>query len=340
LSKLSIVVFLTALIWVWADLAQDERLPLTNAVVVSVARSSDPNLWVSFKTADGDPRSSLVIATVTLKGPAARKAEVERARNRGVLDLNLFVVPEEWRFTQPGDHSLDVQGFLRQADAIRQLALSVEDCDPRTLTVQVVELQVADVAVECVDSRGVSVAAQEIKPDRVNIPVPPGEVGVARVRLSDAEMKRAIETPIEKRPYIELRDGQRREALETVTVSLEPPKQTPLGEHNISATLGFCMSENLAGKYTVAVQNLQDMAIVQIKASQLAAQAYQRQPFQLMLPILDEDKPTEEPLERAAIFNFPEEFVRDQEIEAGQPAPTVRFTLKSVAPATSPPSGG
>jgi hypothetical protein len=339
LSEIAVVVFLAALIWVWAGLAQDERLVLTNAVSVQVARSVYPNLWVIFRTADPRPRATVLIDNVTLKGPASRKAEVERMRNRGGLDLNLFLVPEQWRFTEAGDYSLDMLSFLRQADAVQQLEMAVEDCEPRTLTVQAVELHVEDVAVVCVDSRGVSVAAQQIKPARVNVPVPPDDVGVARVRLTDAELERARQAPIEKRPYIELPDGKRRDALEMVTVSLAPPQETPLDKHNISATLGFCMSENLAGKYTVAVQNLQDMAIVQIKASRLAAQAYERQPFQLILPILDEDKPTEEPLERAALFNFPEEFVRLGEIEPDQSAPVVRFTLDRVQPAVSQASG-
>jgi hypothetical protein len=46
-GKIAIVVFLTVLIWVWADLARDEQLPLPD-VVVEVAKSSNPELWVSF----------------------------------------------------------------------------------------------------------------------------------------------------------------------------------------------------------------------------------------------------------------------------------------------------
>ena len=46
-GKISIVVFLTALIWVWADLAQDDRLTLSD-VRIEVAKSTDPSLWVNF----------------------------------------------------------------------------------------------------------------------------------------------------------------------------------------------------------------------------------------------------------------------------------------------------
>jgi len=94
-SKISIVVFLTALIWVWADLAQDERLELTNVVTVTVARPDDPNLWVSIQEHRDDSsvslRSSLLVDTVVLKGPASRVADVERMKNKGTLDLDLFL---------------------------------------------------------------------------------------------------------------------------------------------------------------------------------------------------------------------------------------------------------
>jgi hypothetical protein len=46
-SKITIVIFLTVLIWVWADLALDETLPEKSAVVV-VDESVDPKLWISF----------------------------------------------------------------------------------------------------------------------------------------------------------------------------------------------------------------------------------------------------------------------------------------------------
>jgi hypothetical protein len=49
LGKISIVVFLTVLIWVWSDLAQDEPMSLSNYVTITVARPSDPTLWVSFE---------------------------------------------------------------------------------------------------------------------------------------------------------------------------------------------------------------------------------------------------------------------------------------------------
>ena len=45
-SKLAIVIFLTILIWVWADRALDEPDTIYNATII-IGRTS-PKLWVSF----------------------------------------------------------------------------------------------------------------------------------------------------------------------------------------------------------------------------------------------------------------------------------------------------
>ena len=46
-GKIAIVIFITVLIWVWADLALDKTLPVAN-IPVTVAKSTNPALWVSF----------------------------------------------------------------------------------------------------------------------------------------------------------------------------------------------------------------------------------------------------------------------------------------------------
>jgi hypothetical protein len=94
LGKISVTVFLTALIWVWADLAQDERLDLSNFVTVTMAKSSDPNLWVALEDDNSVLRASLTVERVVLKGPASRIGEVVRRKNREKLDLNLFRAPD------------------------------------------------------------------------------------------------------------------------------------------------------------------------------------------------------------------------------------------------------
>ena len=86
LGKISIVVFLTVLIWVWADLAQDEPMSLSSYVTIAVARPSDPTVWVSFEGPESVLLPSVTIDAIDLKGPASRVTEVERMKKKGEFD--------------------------------------------------------------------------------------------------------------------------------------------------------------------------------------------------------------------------------------------------------------
>lgn len=338
-GKISVAVFLTALIWVWADLAQDERLVLSNVVSVTVASSSDPNLWVSLQVEESVLRSSLTVDRVVLKGPASRVAEVERMKNKGALDLDLFLVPEPMGLTEPGVRTLDALSFLKQSDEIRQLGLTVETCEPRVITVQVRRLRVEDVAVECVDEKGNPVKPESLEPSRVDVRVPPEAIFVARVRLTADERKQARDAPIDKVPYVELADGQRREAAQKVKVKL-PPAQDVLSAYPVSATLGFCMSQNLQGKYRVELRDDPTANPVIIRATLSARQEYEKAPFHMILYIEDSDKPGPDFVARRVVLNFPEEYVRRGEIElVDQTPPEVQFRLVPIPTETAEGSG-
>jgi hypothetical protein len=325
-GKISIVVFLTALIWVWADLAQDERLVLPNVVTVTVARSTDPNLWVSLITDESTLRSALTIDSVVLKGPASRVAEVERMKNKGGLDLDLFLVAEQQGLTEAGIRTLDTLSLLRQSDEIRQLGLTVEMCEPRSLTVQVRKLSLADVPVEPLDDKGNPVKAETVEPQRVDVRVPPDGIFVAQVRLTAEERRQAREAPVEKTPFIELPDGQRREAVQRVQIKLAPAQDVLRG-YSVSATLGFCMSQNLQGKYRVELRDDPSGNPVLIQATPLAYQAYDGASFHMILYINDSDRQATDFISRQVVFSFPEEYVRRDEIRADQSPPEVQFRL-------------
>lgn len=338
-GKISIVVFLTVLIWVWADLAQDERLSLSNVMSLGVAKSSDQALWLSFASTDGTLRPVVTIDSIELKGPASRVADVDRMRNKGELDAALFLVPEREGFTEAGTQTLDVLSFLKRSDTIRQLGLTVESCEPRSLTVQVRRLVETALQVECVDENGVPLKA-EVEPGEVRALVVPEEVVVAKVRLSPSEQSQARESRIEKAPYVELADGQRREVGTSVLVKLSPAEDV-LRDENVRATLGFCFSPNLQGKYVVALQNETELAsaILKIKATPAAKQAYEQQPFKIFLLILDEDRQAADFISRRVEFNFPDEYVGRGEIQADEPAPEARFRLVPIATPNAGPAG-
>jgi hypothetical protein len=338
-GKISIVVFLTALIWVWADLAQDERLNLTD-VVVEVAKSSNPALWVCFVAEQENPdlQTSVTLDSVVLKGPASRVAEVRRLRNKGTLDMSLYLVPEREGMTKTDVRTLDVLDFLKRSDEIRQLGLTVENCEPKKLTLRVQELIKMPIAVECV-GLDPSVQVKALQPDTVEAFVPKDEVGArkATVRLTPEEQNRAKSVPVENTPYIELAPGQRRDVLAKVKVSLAPA-QNVLSSYRVPAAVGLCFSQNMQGKYSIKLENdATELGAVMIRATPLAQQAYAQAPYQLILYIQDADRQaTELPIHRAFVFNFPDEYL--QEIKADQPAPMAKFTLQRIVE-TSPGSG-
>ena len=333
LGKISIVVFLTILIWVWADLAQDETLPLPGFLTISVAKSSDPRLWISFEGPDQTLRASVTIDSVDLKGPAKRVADVERMKNKGALEPDLFLVPEREGMVDPGTRTFDVLNFLRQSDEIRQLGLTVESCEPRTLTVQVRPLVKTSLLVECVDLNGAPVRVESLDPARVEAFVPQDVTYTAQVQLTAADQSQARVAAIQRSPYVNLASGQRREIATKVKITL-PREQVTLAESAVPATLSLCFSPILQGRYRVELdpQSEADLASVLVKATPAALEAYRQQSFHIFLYILDSDKQETDYLRRPVVFNLPEEFVRRGEIEEGEgPAPAARFRLVPVS---------
>ena len=336
-GKIFIVVLLTVLIWVWADLAQDERLPLSNVVSLGVARSSDPTLWLSF-AGEGDDttlRPSVMINRVDLKGPARRVTDADRMRNTGEFDGVLFLDPAREDLVEEGTYPLDMLSFLRRNDTIRQLGLTVEDCDPKTLIVHVAKLVKRSLPVQCVDENGVPVGA-EVDPATVEAFVPTEGVLVAKVRLRSSELTNARGRAIEKIPYVEFADGQRREVASAVNVTL--PAGNDMRDYQVSAAVwGYCFSPNLQGKFRVELDS--DRALltnVAIKATPLAYQAYVDATYHILIYIYDNDKDASDWITRPVVFNFPKESVRRNEIIAAQDPPPVRFRLVPI-PAPAPP---
>ena len=312
---------------------------LSNVVTVTVARPSDPNLWVALKADDGTLRRSLVLDSVVLKGPASRKADAERMKNRGELDVDVFLVPEEWSLTETGPARVDALSVLRQSEEIKRLHLTVETCEPRMLPVDVRRLTVRkNVAVECVDEAGNPVVVETIKPSQVDARVPVEGTAKVRVRLTAEERQRAREAAIEKIPCTELADGQRREAEQTVMVKL-PPAEDTLQTYNLSPILGFCMSQVLQGKYTVELETDPRANPLEIRATQPAYAAYEQMPFHMVLFVKDSDRQATDFITRRVVLSLPEEYIRINEIEPADPTPPeVKFKLVPVSTeATAPP---
>jgi len=323
-SKLIVVIFLTILIWVWADLAQDDRHIVYNASV-NISRTTNPAIWVSF-----DEKRSVSINTIELKGPASKIDEAKRGLDDGSFVFAFTFDAEQMGMDTPGTHSLPVLTFLRESHLIKKLGLTVESCEPGTLTVDVVELSKKSLTVQCIDESGISLTPESIEPSRVEMFVPVNWTRdrlTAQVKLTEAEVVRARTAVIVKTPYIELPDGRIREAKVTVSIKM-PSEKDPLSPFTITTgKLGYCFSPNLQGKYKVDVDNLIEIiGSIAISATFEAKQAYENQRYQVILEIDDKDKDSEAP-RRTVIYNFPERYVGTNEIELNQPPVTAQFRL-------------
>ncbi len=322
-GKITIVIFLTVLIWVWADLALDETLTGRPGVVV-VYQSTNPKLWVSFN------QTSSADIKITLVGPHSAIAEERRKLKEGVkLEFDFDAAQE--KMDKPGNYSLGLLPFLQKDKKIRQLGLTVKSCEPEVLDVQVVELVEKPLTVRCFNENAMPLEAKSIEPSRVNMFVPSfweGEKLRAEVKLTPREIDQARLMPIEKKPFIELAPGQIREA-DTVVKITVPPVEDVLKEYTITTPkLGIILSLNLQGRYKVNVTNLSEvLGPIAIRATAEAKQAYEQQPFQMILYVLDDDKNVATEQRKTVVYNLPESFVRKGEITRNQGPVTVRFML-------------
>jgi hypothetical protein len=324
-GKMLVVAFLTVLVWIWADRAKTETLSIPSVDIM--AKSANPNLWASF---DGG-QSSVAVHELVLEGPTSRINEVKRRLHNGSLVLEFFLDPQAEGMTAAREYTVTVVDFLRKSDAIKELGLTVESCQPDRINVNIVQLSEKSLDVKCVDEDQNPVKIAAIEPAKVRMFVPDDWEGarlVATVQLTGREIEQARMNAIEKRPYIEMSGGQRRESAQPVKITTQEHR---LNNYTITAAvLGFSLSANLQGRYNIQVTNPDAvMSAVSIRATPEAKQVYEKMRYQVILEIDDSDKDADstEPLRRELIYNFPSEYVRRDEIMLNQQPVTARFKL-------------
>jgi hypothetical protein len=304
-------------------LAKTEEVPFYNGIII-IDKTANPNLWASF---DDEPAVSL--KQIVLKGSASKIAEAERKLRDGSWVLEFFLNAVQEEMTDSGLHVLDVPDFLKKSSVIEQLGLTVVSCDPNTLDVKVVKLVKKSLTLECLDESDTSLRVESIEPPKIEMLAPEDWSGTnlrAYVLLSRIDKEQARRVAITKTPYIKLAPGQTRDAPVTVKVKL-PPTEKGLEKYNVTATIGFVFSANLVGGYGIELLNPSELATVNIKATAAARKAYEDEPYQMILHILDKDKNITGEQRKKVIYTFPEEFVRSDEIELDQPPAQAKFIL-------------
>lgn len=340
-GKIAVVIFLTVLIWVWADLALHEEHSVSN-VPLTIAKSTNRAIWVNFV----DENESLVpvynLKTIVLKGPASKISKVRLKLKTGELQLDFFLDAEQEGMEKPDKYPLDVLSLLRKSDQLRELGLAVQSCDPNKLTVNVVELVEKLLDIECFDESGVSVKVESIEPSKVDMFVPEDSRFTAQVQLTRSEIKQPRPSVVEKMPYVILATGETRQAPKSVEIKMSPEADS-LSEYTIEeAKLVIALSVNLQGKYKVDVNYNYVVSPFPILATLEAKQAYESQPFQMTLYILDDNakKGPEEEQQKGVFYNFPEEFVRRDEIKLKNPQQAAVATFKLIPLSSAPTSSG
>lgn len=322
-GKLLIVIFLTALIWVRADLALQQDVTISN-ITIALAKST-PDLWISF-----DGESSANIKKIDITGPASKIAELKKLIREGRFQ-DFILDPQQEGLTSPPEQPLNVLNFLKKTDKIKQLGLTAISSEPEILSVDIVRLVKKTLDVRCVDADQITVKTKTIDPAQVEMFVPEdwsGEKLIAEVLLTRPEIKQAKTSAITKTPYIRLAKGNLRKASTEVSITTTPEETRLRTETVKGARLNISLSSVLQGKYEVEISNLAEViGPIAIRATAEAKRAYEMQPVQMILFVLDDDKNSTEELRREVVYNFPEEYIRKDEIILDQTPSQVRYKL-------------
>jgi len=324
IKKFTVVITITLLIWVWADLAQDEMLEDRAATIV-VDESANPNLWVHFD------KSSSVDIKVTLSGPHGAILEIKRQLKEEPYRFDFDAAHVE--LDEPGEQSFEVLPFLLRDNELKQIGIKVKSCKPKTLDFEVEELVKKSLSIQCKNEGGDVLKPESVNPSKIEMYVPDswdGEKLVAEVQMSSTEMAQARTSAIPVMPYVKF-GGKIRKAGGAVEVKLAKA-EADLQDFDItSANIVISFSPNLVGKYNVVLLNPEETATVKIKATPAAKQTYESQPYHMILYIDENDVKSGEVQSKAVIYNLPEEFVRENKISTNQDAAKVKFKVVDLA---------
>jgi len=328
-GKIFVVVFITILIWIYADLALEETFDISDVPLI-ISRPADTRLWVTFQD---DNSSTGIIDEVTISGPAAMMADFRQAYSKGNVALEVYIVPSNQGITEAGIYPLEVVPLVQENEEIRTWGLRVESAEPKTITVTAEELVRKALNVRCLDENDNMLTSQSVEPDQIQMWVPEDQAPVALVRLTEEEIRQARNFPVEKTPFIRL-NGEQWNARETVDVLMPPDTLNVALIRN--AKLGITYSLNMQGAYEVVIeeQDLRNIiGPISVSATPEAKQKYENQRYHVILE-LDDSLIGQDPetiIQRELIYNFPKEHVRRGEIELAQAPVIAKFRLVPVA---------
>jgi len=330
LKKLAAVIFLTMLIWAWAYLALEETME-QQAGTLDISPAIRQDLFVSFEN-----HPLPVNLKLTIKGPTRKIAELRKRLRASDADptkerLDFLYDPESQNHSTPGSYVLSVVKFLNESDKLKDMAVTVESCEPAIINVQVEELTKKRLTIQCLDKNNTLLTDASIDPAIIQMFVRDNWTGTATVILTESAIEKARKEPVTARPFIELTQGKPVYYKDTVSITL-PSTENPLETRPRQLTIGYICSKNFWDHYTVELSNEGELrSRILLKASERAFIAYEKTAYQILIEILPGDETAEDAIHRPVIYNFPEEFVQKGEIKLAEPPREAVFKLVPVS---------
>lgn len=347
--KFLVVVCLTLLIWTWAFLSQEDTKTFSGTLEVSPA--ADPSLLVTFWVR-GKEYGQKVNMELTFEGTPAKIAalsrQIERAGPEAQNPLTYYYNPRDFNHIQSQFYQFNLMDFLQKSSQTKGLAMTLESCsinqEPVTqIEVQIEVLEKKLLSIECLNESGLPIKGAITEPAQVEMYVRPTYNGPSYMMLSPQQIELAQQQrPVRARPYVLINNNERRRAEQEVavtifreTLSLQP---RPFQPFQPPRRVGYILSENLAGKYTVEMdpESVSSLKTINLLATEEAYEAYSRMRYPILIEIRDEDvQNSGEIPPKEIIYNFPREYVARGEIELGEPQPpkTAVIHLVPITPA-------
>lgn len=328
LGKILLVAFITILIWVWADKAQDTDYDIQ--AIIKPDRAVAPDLWITF-----NKQSSLKVDLVRLRGPVTSIDKIKDDLRTGSGVREFFFAPQDMGMNKSRTYQLDICDFLRQSGQLIDMGVTAVYCEPNAAEVEISRLVKRPLTVRSVKRDGTVLEAKKIEPETVEMAVPENwgrEKLIADAILTESEINQARNTPVEIAAYVRYSTDELRKVPTPIKVTMpamiEDLKQYPV----TGATIGFVLSHNLVGRYKPELLNYSDIATFYIYATPPAKAAYDEQSYKMLLFIFDIDGQNTGEQKREIVYNFPREYVREGKIKLDQSPGVARFKLTPISP--------
>jgi len=334
-KKTAVVVILTLLIWTGSYLALEQKITRTATLDIS----SSMGLLVTFIDAERP-----IEVELTLKGPAAKITQFKKMLQSDNPDekekLDFFFDPEEYGEAETGRHFIDVPELLRKTAKIRKYNLAIESCKPSIVEIKVEKLVKKTLAIQCIDG----VSHVEIIPKNIT-PSPTVQMYVkdswladdlkAKVILTPEQIVKAKQSYVPMKPFIVLAPGEQPRYADYHNIFLP---STSLPVWSLQPSIGYTDTKNIREKYNIELLNEKELtSTTSFRATEQAWKEYKEKTTPHLLISISETDPGEIATVPVT-YNFPQQYLRNGEIELADPdsAPKAKFKLVPIPQPTVP----